>query len=315
MSGWRDADSEAPGDEPERYSSSQPPLHRFPLDRREFLRVLGGGLVVLCLWRDAEAQESGGRRRRGPEAATPREIGAWLHIAEDGAVTAYTGKVEVGQDIRTSLAQAVADELHLPPESIRLVMGDTARVPFDRGTFGSRTTPTMAPQLRKAAAAARLLLVGLASKQWEVDRATVVVAEGKVTHPPTGRSLGFGELTKGRKLVEVIDEDVAITPADRREVAGRSVPKVDGRSFVTGGHKYTSDIKRPGMLRGKVLRPPAFDAKLVSLDTSKAEAMPGVTVVRDGDFVGVAAPDESRAAKALQGLRSRSRSASASPRR
>ena len=289
--------------EPERYEIHASPGGLTELDRREFLRVLGGGLVVLCLWRDAEAQESGGRRRRGPEGPTPREIGAWLHIAEDGAVTAYTGKVEVGQDIRTSLAQAVADELHLPPESVRLVMGDTARVPFDRGTFGSRTTPSMAPQLRRAAAAARLLLVGLASRQWEVDRAAIVVAEGKVTHPPTGRSLGFGELTKGRKLVEVIDEDVAITPADRREVAGRSVPKVDGRSFVTGGHQYTSDVKRPGMLRGKVLRPPAFDAKLVSLDTSEAEAMPGVTVVHDGDFVGVAAPDEPAATQALAAIR------------
>jgi nicotinate dehydrogenase subunit B len=150
--------------EPERYEIHASPGGLTELDRREFLRVLGGGLVILCLWRDAEAQESGGRRRRGggPEAATPREIGAWLHIAEDGAVTAYTGKVEVGQDIRTSLAQAIADELRLAPESISLVMGDTARVPFDRGTFGSRTTPTMAPQLRKAAAAARLLLVGLA---------------------------------------------------------------------------------------------------------------------------------------------------------
>src|ERR671912_1375548 len=148
--------------EPERYEIHASPGVLTELDRREFLRVLGGGLVILCLWRDAEAQESGGRRRRGPEGATPREIGAWLHIAEDGAVTAYTGKVEVGQDIRTSLAQAIADELHLPAESVRMVMGDTARVPFDRGTFGSRTTPTMAPQLRRAAAAARLLLVGLA---------------------------------------------------------------------------------------------------------------------------------------------------------
>lgn len=295
--------SEGPFPEPERYEIHAGPGAPTELDRREFLRVLGGGLVVLCLWRAAEAQESGGRRRRGPEGPTPREIGAWLHIAEDGAVTAYTGKVEVGQDIRTSLAQAVADELHLPPGSIRLVMGDTARVPFDRGTFGSRTTPTMAPQLRRAAAAARLLLVGLASRHWEIDRATIVVAEGEVTHPPTGRSLGFGALTKGRKLVEVIDEDVAITPTDRRDVSGRSVPKVDGRSFVTGGHRYTSDMKRPGMLRGKVLRPPAFDAKLVSLDTSEAEAMPGVTVVHDGDFVGVAASDESAAVRALAAIR------------
>src|SRR5918993_4309756 len=108
--------------EPERYEIHATPGGLTELDRREFLRVLGGGLVILCLWRDAEAQESGGRRRRGADGPTPREIGAWLHIAEDGSVTAYTGKVEVGQDIRTSLAQAVADELHLPAESVRMVM-------------------------------------------------------------------------------------------------------------------------------------------------------------------------------------------------
>ena len=124
--------------------------------------VLGGGLVVLCLLDEHEVAAS---RSRAAAAAAgvvagageprPREIGAWLHIAEDGAVTAYTGKAEVGQNIRTSLSQAVADELRVPIESVRLVMGDTALCPFDAGTFGSRTTPAMAPQLRKAAAAAR----------------------------------------------------------------------------------------------------------------------------------------------------------------
>ena len=95
---------------------------------------------------EAQAQESGGARRRGPGGQVPREIGAWLHIAEDGTVTASTGKAEVGQNARTSLTMAVADELGLPVESVRLVMGDTDKVPFDMGTFGSRTTPTMVPQ-------------------------------------------------------------------------------------------------------------------------------------------------------------------------
>src|SRR5215207_8116427 len=139
--------------EPERYELQTTVVE--PVDettRREFLRVLGGGLVVLGLLRDAEGQQpqakrGGGRRGGGPPL--PREIGAWLHIAEDGAVTAYTGKAEVGQDIRTSLAQAVADELRVAPESVRMVMADTARTPFDAGTFGSRTTPTMSVQLRK----------------------------------------------------------------------------------------------------------------------------------------------------------------------
>jgi isoquinoline 1-oxidoreductase len=124
------------------------------LTRRDFLSALGGGVVVLCVMEAADAQESGRRARVGD--AKPQEISAWLHIGEDGVVTVYTGKTEVGQNIRTSLSQAVAEELRAPVTSIRMLMADTDLVPYDMGTFGSRTTPTMAPQLRKAAAEARL---------------------------------------------------------------------------------------------------------------------------------------------------------------
>src|SRR4051794_33829799 len=111
--------------EPERYELHAGRDESFDLDRREFFRVLGGGLFVLCLLRRAEAQQESGRsRRRGPGGPMPREIDAWLHIDEDGSVTACTGKVEVGQNARTALTQAVADELHLDPQAVRLVMGD-----------------------------------------------------------------------------------------------------------------------------------------------------------------------------------------------
>ena len=108
----------------------------------------------------------------------PRELGAWLHIAEDGTVTAYSGKAEVGQNIRTSLAQAVAEELRVDVASIRMVMGDTDLCPFDMGTFGSRTTPYMAPQLRAAAATAREELIDLAAKRWNVSRDGLTAENG-----------------------------------------------------------------------------------------------------------------------------------------
>ncbi len=282
----------------------------FDLGRRDFLRILGGGLLVLCLGQDDQAQEpgkaqrrgSGGQRRGGGELL-PLDIEAWVHIGEDGAVTASTGKVEVGQNARTSLTMAVADELKLPVESVRMVMGDTDHVPFDMGTFGSQTTPTMVPRMRRAAAAARALLLGLAAEQWGVDRGSLETAGGKVMHSATGRTIGFGELTRGRKLLETIGEDTRTMPPAEWKVAGQSVPKVDGRSFVTGSHRYTTDQERPGMLRGKILRPASFGAKLATLDTSRALAMPGVKVVRDGDFVGVVAPTESDAERALAAIR------------
>src|SRR5262249_42372777 len=218
-------------------------------------------------------------------------------------VTVYTGKVEVGQNIRTSLSQVVAEELRLPLSAIELVMADTERTPFDGGTAGSRTTPDMAPQLRRVAAAARELLLDLAARQARVERGWLVVADGKVTHPPPKRSFSFGQLTKGQKLTRTVGADVPVTPAAEWKVAGTAAPKVEGRALVTGKHKFASDVKRPGMLFGKVLRPATLNASLVSVHLKEAEALPGVTAVRDGEFVGVAAPSEHQAEKALAAIK------------
>jgi nicotinate dehydrogenase subunit B len=290
----------------ERYELHEELAAAFRFGRREFLQGLGGGILILLCLGEASGQESGGGGRggrRGGGGPVPQEIGAWLHIGEDGAITAYTGKTEVGQNIRTSLSQVVAEELRVPVASVRLVMADTDLTPFDMGTFGSRTTPSMAPQLRKAAAAARELLIDMAAQRSQADRGSFTVADGKVLGPGTTHSFSFGELTHGQKLVQTIAAEAPTTPADQWRVAGHSAPKVDGRAIVTGRHEYSSDIHRPGMVYGKVMRPPSYDARLASLDTKAAEAMPGVTVVRDGDFVGVTAPNSHTAAKAIAALR------------
>jgi isoquinoline 1-oxidoreductase len=245
---------------------------------------------------------SGGPRRPGWGEPDAPAIGDWLHIGADEVVEVYCGKAEVGQGARTSLSQVVAEELRVPVTQVRMVLGDTARTPFDAGTFGSRTTPYMAPQLRQVAASVRELLLDLAAARWQVDRAGLVAAEGQVTHPPTGRALSYGALTGGRRLTEPWREDAPLTPATAWTVAGHPAPKVDGRAFVTGLHRYTPDLTRPGMLAGAVLRPPAFRATLRTLDTQAVEAIPGVTVVRDGDFVGVTAPDRATARRACAAI-------------
>ncbi len=272
------------------------------LDRRGFLKSLGGGLLVLASLEDLEAQESGrgGHRREGEPL--PQDIAGWLHIAPDNSITVFTGKVEVGQNIRTSLTQAVADELRCSPASVRLVMGDTAQVPWDMGTFGSRTTPTMAPILRKMAGTARDMLLDAAAKSWNVASDSLKVADRCVTNRATGKSASFGELARGIDWVHTLGKDDCVTPPAQWQVGGTSVPKVNAREMVTGKHKYTSDHKLPGMLYGRVLRPPSFGAKLTSLDSSAAAAMPGVIVVRDGEFAGVAAPNEHIANKAIASL-------------
>jgi nicotinate dehydrogenase subunit B len=290
---------------PERYELAVRPA-RLPLDRRAFFRLLGGGgfAAAATLTTAADAQETGGGGRgRGGEL--PQQLGAWLHIAEDGAVTVFTGKVEIGQDIRTSLTQAVLDELPVPIDRLRLVMGDTALTPFDAGTFGSRTTPAMAPQLRRVAATARTWLLARAAERWKADAATLTIADGKVTDAAGRRTLGFGALTRGKKILELVPEDTPLQPPARWSAGGRSLTKVDARAVVTGQRQYTSDLRRPGMLIGKVLRPPRLGATLDGLDDAAARAMPGVTVVHEGGFAGVAARDAVTAGAALAALAAR----------
>jgi len=271
----------------------------FELDRREFFKLLGGGVLV-CAWAGPlRAQESGARARENSEDKLPQSIDGWLHIGEDGTVTVYTGKAELGQNIRTSLSQQVAEELRTPISSIRLVMADTTLTPFDMGTFGSRTTPIMGSQLRKVAASARDVLIQMAAARWQVDAAKLVAANGTITDPATRKSVSYPDLIKGQQLVKLIENDPPLTPAEKWHVAGTPIPKLDGRAFVSGQHKYTSDMTRPGMLYGKVLRPSAFHANLTSLDASEAEKLPGVKVVRDGNFVGVASPEQHTATRAI----------------
>jgi nicotinate dehydrogenase subunit B len=288
--------------DPERYELFTDTIFSAELDRRSFFRIVGGGLIVACVSGEAAAQQPGRGRRGGFGATGPKELGAWLHIGEDSAVTVYTGKVEIGQNNRTSLTQVVAEELHLPMERIRLVMGDTQLVPYDGGTAGSSSTPRMAPQLRRAAAAARELLFDLAAEQGNVKREALGIKDGKVTTADGKTSFSFGQLTHGKKLMKVIDDKTPTTPAENWTIAGTSPPKVDGRDFVTGAHRYASDVIRPGMVFGKVLRPPSFKAELVSVQTGDAEKLPGVTVVRDGSFVGVTAATDHDAGKALAAL-------------
>ena len=245
-------------------------------------------------------QSGGGQRPVSPESDAPK-IGDWLHIDADGLITVYTGKVEVGQNIRTSLAQVVAEELCIPIDRVKLVMGDTDLTPFDPGTFGSRTSPIMTPHLRAVAASTRELLRDLAARQWQVPREELSAADGLILHPTSGRSAGYGALTKGQKIEEHHNNDAPVTPPEQRTTA--DALRVGGRALVTGEHQYVTDLTVPNMLAGRVLRPPAFGATLRSLDTTAAESMPDVLVIRDGDFVGVLTPDASIAARAISAMR------------
>lgn len=285
--------------EVERYELSSPPSHVFALERRAFLAifgVLGGGLIVGATQVRAQ-QESG----RGGAREQPTEITAWVHVGEDGSITGYTGKTEIGQNIRTSLAQAIADELRVPLDRVSLVMADTALVPFDQGTFGSLSTPRMAPLLARAAATAREMLLDRAAERLGAPRAALTCDAGQITSQ--GRTVDYGALVKDRKLTGTVPGDVAPMPRPTWRVRGTPAKKVGGRNFVTGAHRYTPDMTRPGLLHGGVLRPKGYAGTLLSLDDAAARAIAGVQVIRDGSFVGVVAPSPRVAKRALAALR------------
>jgi CO/xanthine dehydrogenase Mo-binding subunit len=299
-----DLDDELETIETERYELFEQPDYNFHFDRRNFIKAFGAGILFIAPITRALAQQraQGESGRGGSGNQLPQDIGAWIHVDEDGSVTVFTGKTEMGQNIRTSLAQAVAEEMHVPFSSVRMVMADTDLTPFDMGTFGSRTTPTMAPQLRKAAAAARETLIELAAQQLSVDASSVKLVDAKFVNHDKSKSLTLAEVAKGRKLVKIIPENIPTTQPKDWTIAGTSVPKVDARDLVTGKHRYTSDLKREGMLFGKIVRPATFNASLISADTKTAEAMPGVKVVHDGNFIGVVSPDQQTAYRAANAI-------------
>lgn len=225
------------------------------------------------------------------------QTATWLVVRPDGSVTAYAGKVEYGQGIRTGFAMAVADELRVPLDIVEVVLGDTDRVPWDMGTFGSRSTAEVGLRLRKAAATARWSLLQLAADRLDLPESNLICGEGRIaSRTDPSRSLSYGELVAGQRLVREISDDVALTSPDEFTYMGKPQQRLDAIVRVTGQAKYSQDIRLPGMLFAQVVRPPSFGATLIEADTSLAERMPGVVqVIRDDELLAVLAESDEQA--------------------
>jgi len=269
------------------------------LTRRTFVKMLGSGLLITV----TQGVSLGRRRGRSSRSIS---VAARLHLNQDGTINVMTGKVEEGQGSRAELTQAAAEELRVSVDKIRLIMSDTALVPDDGITAGSRTTPINVPAVRRGAATARELLKELAAEKWQVASSTLNVKNGIITHKTTGKKITYADLAKSKEVPEIfkkiIPSDVVVTPVSRWKSLGTSVPRSNLRDIVAGAHHYPSDITRPGMLYGKILRPPSYGATLESVDLSEAKAMKDVVVVRDDRFVGCAAPSSLLATKALNAI-------------
>jgi CO/xanthine dehydrogenase Mo-binding subunit len=286
---------------------------RCDLTRRDILQILGAGLLIAVTADASRGQQvPQGKRQGGGNArgGTPT-LAARLHIGKDGVITVMTGKVECGQGARAELTQAAAEELRVPADRVRLVMADTGLAPDDGGTYGSQSTPRTVPAIRQGCAAARDLLAVLAAGRWGVDPKAVEVRDGKAVEAGSRRSLDYAELASDEGAAKAfgaaIPPNVGLTPVANWKVLGTSVPRPNGRDIVTGSHHYPSDIARPGMLYGKILRRPSYGAKLLAIDLGPARAIQGVVAVQDGEFVGVAGPSSIVAQEALDAIASTAR--------
>jgi isoquinoline 1-oxidoreductase len=270
------------------------------LDRRRFLQLLGGGITVLFTVGDPLVLGQTGSSR----GADSGDFNAYLRIGEDGRVTCFSGKIEMGQGINTSLAQMAADELGVTLSSVEMVMGDTALCPWDGGTFGSRSTKEYGVALRQAAAEARAVLLELAAERLGVTPDMLVVREGVISHRnKAAQRISYAEVARGQKIQRLLDSTATVEPRNRHTVSGQPTARTDTKVKVTGEAQFTGDMRPPGMLYAKILRPPAHGATLNHVDTSGAEKIEGVRVIEDGDLIAVLHEFPDEAEKALRRVR------------
>ena len=269
------------------------------LDRRDFLKLIGGGIIVFFT---CDATDLFGQGRQGP--SYPADFNAYLRIAEDGKVTLFSGKIEMGQGVITSLAQEAADELGVALESIEMVMGDTDLCPYDSGTYGSMSTRFFGPAVRVAAAEAKTVLLDLAAKQLKAPKGNLSVENGMVFVTADRKSrVTFGQLAKGQKITRKLDGRAVTKSVSEFTLMGKPVKRTDALAKVTGKAQYAGDIRVPGMLYARILRPPAHGATVKNVDTSSAGKMPGVVVVNQDGLIAVLHQDPEAARKALASIK------------
>jgi len=254
--------------------------------RREFMKLAGGGVFVFFTvgdpgdWLEAQ-QRAGGRDY-------PADFNAYLRIAEDGKVTGFSGKAELGQGTQTALSQILAEELDVSLDSVEVIMGDTALCPWDMGTFGSRSIKYFGPALRQAAAEARAVLIEIASEYLKLPASQLTTMDGFVQEKGKPQTrVSYGSLAKGKMIERHLDPKPPVKAPAEYSIVGKPAGRKDAVLKATGKAQYAGDIRLPGMLHARILRPPAHGAKLRTIDLSGAEKTEGARVVQEGDLIAV----------------------------
>ncbi|HWZ59271.1 MAG TPA: molybdopterin cofactor-binding domain-containing protein [Gemmatimonadaceae bacterium] len=273
------------------------------LSRREFVKDTGVLIVGFSLM----SLVAPGCVPRGTSAAAktldPGEVDAYLSIDAHGAVTVYSGKVDLGTGIRTAMTQIAAEELDVPVARVDVIEGDTALTPDQGPSYGSLSVQNGGMQLRQAAATARAALITEAAKQLDALPGDFEVENGIVRSRTSGKSVTYGELVGGRSFALKVDKDAPLKAPASYSIVGRSVARLDIPAKVFGQFIYMQDFRVPGMVHGRVVRPTGMGATLQSVDERSVQEIPGmIKVVREGNFLGVVAETEWGAITAAQKL-------------
>jgi len=272
-----------------------------PYSRRRFLKNLGGGVVVVFCLGELSISSMFAQEILNLEDL---DFNAYLRVKEDGRIDCFTGKIEMGQGIITSLAQVVAEELEVSIYDVDMVMGDTELCPYDRGTWGSLTTRFVDPVLRAAAAEAREVLLELAAEQLGMPKASLAVKDGVVSDKNnTSKKVTYAELTKGKKIVKGLSKKPDIKKAKDFKIIGKPIRSLDAEAKVTGKAKYSGDILLPGMVHATMVRPEVFGSKKLSVDASKLSDFPGAELVEQGDLVAVVHKDPEVSMRAANSIK------------
>jgi nicotinate dehydrogenase subunit B len=262
------------------------------LNRRSFLKRLGGGVIIALSIGDYAAIAASGVTKED-------DFNAYLRIKEDGRVDCLVGKIEMGQSVYTSLKQLLAEELDVALESVDIIMGDTDLCPYDAGTWGSLSIRSFGPDLRAGGAEGRAVLLELASEELKVPKVDLEVANGVVSVKNNkSKQISYSDLAKGKQIVRTISENPPIKKPSEFKVLGKSVHRHDAEWKITGEAKFAADIQLPGMLYASIVRPPDHRAKIVSVDVSAAKKISGVEIVNEDGLVAALHKDPEIAMKA-----------------
>ena len=280
--------------------------------RRDFITTSGQLVIGFCILQlpfSTQNEKTGrsaavARSAIARSAGDPKAIDSWIRVDTNGNVTVLTGKMELGQGVKTALMQIAAEELDVEMSKVRIITADTGQTPNERYTAGSASIESSGKSIRMAAAEARKKLIQLAAEKLEVPVSDLITENGLIKAGKSGKFVGYGDLLQGKMIEGEVTGNAPLKSPGSYKLVGAAIPREDITAMATGKAFYIHDMRLPSMVHARIVRPPAYLSRLVSVPIQQASSLPGVLkIVQDGNFIAVIASGEYQAIKAMNFIR------------